>query len=71
MKIRLVATLMLALWTAWRGGFGQFRGLPRSGWWLLVLLQFGGLFATGSRAVRASAGSAGTQLGLTRLTSTM
>lgn len=33
----VAATLMLALWTAWRGGFGQFRGLPRSGWWLLLL----------------------------------
>ena len=33
----VAAALMLALWTAWRGGFAQFRGLPRSGGWLLLL----------------------------------
>ena len=33
----VAAALMLGGWTAARGGFGSFRGLPKSGWWLLVL----------------------------------
>jgi drug/metabolite transporter (DMT)-like permease len=33
----VAAAVLLGLWFAVRGGFAQFRSLPRSGWWLLLL----------------------------------
>ena len=33
----VAATLMLALWFTLRGGYGQFRNLPRSSFWLMPL----------------------------------
>ncbi|MBL0029789.1 MAG: DMT family transporter [Rhodanobacteraceae bacterium] len=33
----VAAALMLAVWSAWRGGFAQFRALSRAGWWLMLL----------------------------------
>ncbi|MBK7042741.1 MAG: DMT family transporter [Rhodanobacteraceae bacterium] len=33
----VVAAVMLAAWSAMRGGFAQFRTLSRSGWWLILL----------------------------------
>lgn len=33
----VAAALMLGLWFALRGGFAQFRTLPRQGWWLMLL----------------------------------
>jgi len=33
----LAAAVLLGSWTALRGGFGAFRGLPRAVWWLLAL----------------------------------
>lgn len=33
----VAAALLLGLWFALRGGFAQFRTLPRTGWWLMLL----------------------------------